>query len=388
MAKTVDRKRKTKAVALLIETSNAYARGLLSGIVTYVHQHGPWSIYLPEQERGATPPSYLKDWWGDGLIVRIETDPIARAIGKLNLPVVDVSAARHVPDIPWVETNDAAIARLAAEHFFERGFQHLAFCGDPHFNWSNWREEAFVEIVEKTGRPCHVYHSQSPHSRTYSIQRERKRLSKWIAGLPRPVGVFACYDIKAQQILDVCRDDGVRVPEDLAVLGVDNDELLCDLCTPPLSSVMPAAHRAGFQAASLLDQLMRGESVSETHLIEPVGVITRHSTDVLAIDDEQVASAIRFIRDHACEGINVHDVLRTVPLSRRVLESRFQTLIGRTPHQEIVRRRTERICQLLRDPDLTLARIAHLTGFQNEGYMSVAFRRAMGMTPGQYRRQS
>ncbi len=377
-----------KSVALMIETSNAYARNLLGGIVSYIRANEPWSVYLPELQRGANPPSWLKNWKGDGLIVRIETDAIANAVRKLKTPVVDVSAARHVPNIPWVETNDAEIARLACEHFRERGFEHLAFCGEPEFNWSAWREEAFVQCAADAGRECTVFHARSRHSRRFSMSRERARLTKWILSLPRPVGVFACYDIKAQQILDICRESNLKVPEELALLGVDNDELLCDLCTPPLSSVIPAAHRTGREAARLLDTLMNGGKVhQQSHLIEPLGVATRRSTDVLAIDDPDIAAAVRFIRDHASDGINVKDVLKQVPLSRRVLEKRFHEIVGRTPHQEITRRRVNRIRQLLVETDLTLSQIAQRTGFQNEEYMSVTFRRAMNVPPGQYRRE-
>lgn len=377
-----------KSVALLIETSNAYARGLLAGIVSYMHEHEPWSIFLPEQERGASPPVWLKSWKGDGLIVRIETDTIAKAVRKLKVPIIDVSAARHVPDIPWVETDDGAIARLAAAHFLERGFEHLAFCGEPEFNWSNWREDVFCKSVVDAGRSCEVFHSRSKQARGFSMTRERKRLTKWILSLPRPVGVFACYDIKAQQILDICREQSIRVPEELALLGVDNDEVLCDLCTPPLSSIIPAANQAGREAARLLDVLMNGGSVSqEANLLEPLGVATRQSTDVLAIDDPEIAAAVRYIRDHACKGINVGSVLQAVPMSRRILEARFHAIVGRTPHEEITRRRTEKIRQLLIDTDLTLAEIASRTGFQNVEYMSVAFRRQMDIPPGQYRRE-
>lgn len=377
-----------KSVALLIETSNAYARGLLAGIVSYMHENEPWSIFLPEQERGATPPGWLKSWAGDGLIVRIETDTIAKAVRKLNVPIIDVSAARHVPDIPWVETDDGAIARLAASHFLERGFEHLAYCGEPEFNWSNWREDVFSKSVSAAGRSCDIFHSRSKHARGFSMTRERQRLTKWILSLPRPVGLFACYDIKAQQILDICREQNIRVPEDVALLGVDNDEVLCNLCTPPLSSVIPAANQAGREAARLLDVLMHGGSVGkEANLLEPLGIATRQSTDVLAIDDSDIAAAVRYIRDHACEGINVGHVLRAVPLSRRMLETRFHAIVGRTPHEEITRRRIEKIRQLLIQTDLTLAAIATRTGFQNVEYMSVAFRRAMSMPPGQYRRE-
>lgn len=375
-----------RSVALLIETSNAYARGLLGGIVSYIHQHEPWSVYLPEQERGARPPNWLKNWQGDGMIVRIETDAIASVVRKLKIPIIDVSAARKVPNIPWVETDDEAIASLAADHFLERGFENFAFCGEPDFNWSNWREDAFGKRLLSHGHTCHSFHASSRRHKNFSINRERNRLRRWIQSLPRPVGIFACYDIKAQQILDVCRETNVKVPEEVALLGVDNDELLCNLCTPPLTSIIPAAHRTGREAARLLDVLMNGKTIEhEANLIQPLGIATRKSTDVLAIDDQDVVAAVHFIRDHACEGINVQDVLKHVPLSRRVLESRFQSVIGRTPHQEIIRRRIDRIRQLLVDTDLTLASIARRTGFRNEEYLNVAFRRSMDIPPGQYR---
>lgn len=376
-----------KSVALLIETSNAYARNLLGGIVSYIRTTDSWSVYLPEQHRGATPPSWLKNWKGDGLIVRIETEAIARVVKKLKMPIVDVSAARHVPKIPWVETDDAAIARLAYEHFHRRGFEHFAFCGEPEYNWSNWREQAFIQAANQSGRNCSVFHSKSREARGFSLSRERTRLTKWITHLPRPVALFACYDIKAQQILDICRENQINVPEEVALLGVDNDELLCDLCTPPLSSVIPAAYKTGHEAARLLDMMMNGKEVQQlSHLIEPIGVATRQSTDVLAIEDPEIAEAMQFIRDHSCDGINVHDILKQVPMSRRVLEKRFKEIVGRTPHQEISRRRVERIRRLLIETDLPLGQIARMTGFQNEEYMSVTFRRAMKVPPGQFRR--
>lgn len=377
-----------KSVALLIETSNAYARGVLEGIVSYVHEHEPWSIYLPEQERGARPPSWLKGWKGDGLIVRIETEEIGEAVAATNLPVIDVSAARRVPNIPWVETNDQSIAKLAAEHLLERGFRHLAFCGNPAYNWSNWREQCFASEVSGSCLSFNVYHTSSNQAKQFSWDREKKRMEKWLKSLPRPVGVLACYDIMGQQLLDACRQCDVKVPEELALIGVDNDHLLCNLCTPPLSSVIPDSFRTGREAARLLDVLMSGGEVSsEAHLIMPIGVATRQSTDVLAIDDKDIADAVRFIRDHACEGINVSHVLEAVALSRRVLESRFQAMMGRSPHEEITRQRIEKVRQLLIDTDLTLATIAQRTGFRHEEYMSVAFRRAMKTPPGKYRRQ-
>lgn len=376
--------KRRRSVALLIETSNAYARGVLEGVISYVHEHRPWSIYLPEQRRGDTPPPWLGRWRGDGIIARIETTAIARAVARTGLPVVDVSAARHVPALPWVETDDRAIARAAAEHLLERGFKQLAFCGDRRFNWSKGRLEHFRRLVREAGARCDVYDTLGP----VPWAQEHRALMAWVRQLPKPVGVFACYDIKAQQVLDACREVGAHVPDEVAVLGVDNDPLLCNLATPPLSSVIPNTRRTGYEAASLLDRMMAGDRVGpEAHLIPPLGVETRQSTDSLAIEDRDVAGAVRHIREHACDGITVEDVLRAVPLSRRVLESRFRRATGRSPHEEILRIKIERVKQLLVSTDLPLDRIAGRAGFDHPEYMSVAFKRETGRTPGQYRRR-
>jgi LacI family transcriptional regulator len=370
--------RKRRSVALLVETSNAYARGLLSGIMAYVRQHQPWSIYLPELGRGDTPPQWLAKWRGDGLIARIETPEIARAVARKRLPVVDVSAARHIKSIPWVETDDLAIARVACDHLLERGFRTLAYCGEPRFQWSQGRSEFFRQFAAKAGAEVRVYEAAGT--------TDRRELSAWVRELPKPVGVFACYDIKAQQLLDVCREMGVAVPEEVAVLGVDNDPLLCSLTSPPLSSVIPNTHRTGYEAAALLERMMGGDRVAPTgHLIAPIGVETRQSTDILAIADRDIAGAVRFIREHACDGATIADLLRAVPLSRRVLESRYKKATGRTPHEDLVRFRIDRVKQLLAETDHSLERIAALAGFDHPEYMSVAFKRESGKTPGEFR---
>jgi LacI family transcriptional regulator len=199
---------------------------------------------------------------------------------------------------------------------------------------------------------------------------------------------MACYDFKGQQVLDVCAELGIAVPEQVAVIGVDNDSHLCSLCTPPLTSVVPDTRRAGYEAARLLDRLMQGSPVpADAILVKPVGIVDRQSTDVYAIDDADVVRALRFIRAHACEGIRVADVLREVSLSRRVLESRFRELLGRTPHAEIHRLQMERACRLLTETDLPLVQVASQTGLAHAEYLSVAFKRHTGLSPRDYRRQ-
>jgi LacI family transcriptional regulator len=199
---------------------------------------------------------------------------------------------------------------------------------------------------------------------------------------------MACYDFKGQQILDVCRDLGVAVPEQVAVIGVDNDVRLCRLCTPPLSSVIPDTNRTGYEAAQLLDRMMRREPLGkEAMLVPPIGIAERQSTDVYALDDPHIVAAMRFIREHACDGITVADVLRVVPLSRRKLEQRFVKFVHRSPYAEISRIRMERACRLLRETSLPLSEIARRSGFTDPLYLSRAFKKYVGVAPRQFRKE-
>lgn len=377
-----------RSVALLLETSNAYSRGLLEGIISYQREHDLWSVYLCEQERGAKPPLWLKNWQGDGIIARIETAEIANAVKKCHLPTVDVSAARLVPELPWVETDDKEIAQIAVDHFMNRGFRHLAFCGESRFNWSRWRGDAFVELGQKAGGECFVYETRSAGSSSSTSMRERNRLKKWLSFLPKPIGILACYDFKGQQILDICRELEIAVPESVAVLGVDNDQQLCRLCTPPLSSVIPDTELAGYEAARLLDSLMQGQkSTLQKVMVPPKGIAERQSSDMYAVEDRDLVRALKYIRRHACEGIDVSDVLKQVPLSRRMLESRCQRLIGRTPHAELTRIKMERVSRLLVETNLPLSEIAHRTGYTHPEYLSAAFKKLKGLSPRAYRQQ-
>jgi|ERR1035438_953502 LacI family transcriptional regulator len=368
-------------VALLIESSNAYARGLLHGVVSYVREHEPWSFYLMEQGRGDDPPPWLAHWNGDGIIARIESEKIAKAVVNSRLPAVDVSAGRHIPSIPWVETDDREIAQLAANHFLEQGFRHFAYCGDDRFNWSRWRGDHFNKLLKAVGHQCHNFVPPRRASET-----QIAAIEDWLTHLPKPIGVFACYDVRGQEVLDACRNADLSVPDEIAVLGVDDDELLCELSSPNLSSVIPDTHRTGYEAAALLARMIKGERVGVVEArIAPIGVHRRQSTDVLAIDDPHVVHAVRFIREHACEPINVADVLCAVPLSRKVLETHFKRLLNHTLHDEIIRVRIGRVKQLLVNTDLALADIASRAGFEHSEYMSVAFRRETGFTPAAYR---
>jgi LacI family transcriptional regulator len=372
-------------VALLFETTNAYARALLLGVGDFILSHGPWSVHFAELGSDDTPPPWLKGWNGHGVLFRGENRRIARAVARLDLPMVDLTPSRLLQRAPWVKSDDTAVARLAAQHFLERGFRHFAFCGDARFSWSKRRGEQFGLLVRGGGRSWHAY---PPARGTANSDAEVDTIATWLGGLPKPVAVFACYDNRGQQVLEACRRANLAVPEQIAVLGVDNDEVLCALSPPPLSSVILNPRRAGWEAAALLASLMNGERVSleEPHLIPPLGIATRQSSDILAVGDPKIASALRYIREHACEGIRVSDVLRHCPMARRALEARFRKLIGRTPRQEILRVQLNRVKELLVGTDLPVWEIAGRTGFETD-YLSVVFKQETALAPTEYRKR-
>lgn len=376
-----------KHVALLVETSNGYCRGLLEGVIAYTKSCGNWSVHLTEQERGAAPPEWLESWDGDGIIARIETDNIGKRLKTFGLPIVDLSAARHVPGVPWADTDDKAIVELAVNHFTERGFRHLAYCGDAGFVWSVRRGTHFRRMAADTDCTFHEHNSTARYNDGFNPAIELQRIRDWLQNLPRPIAIMACYDFMAQQILDACRQLEISVPEQVAVLGVDNDRLICELCDPTLSSVMPDTRRTGYDAAAFLDRMMNGEVINPDQplITQPLGIKVRESTDTLAIDDKEVATALGFIRRHATENIRIADVLAIGTLSRRALEHRFRKIVGHTPSEEIQRVRINRIKAMLHNTELSVGEIAARTGYEYAEYMAAVFRRETGFTPSQFR---
>jgi LacI family transcriptional regulator len=381
--------KKSRNVALIVETSNGYARGILHGIRDFLREKPGWSIYLAEHGRHEADHSLPDDWDGDGVIARIETKTIARLIGKMGVPTVDVSAARLIHGIPWVETDDEAITELAVEHLLSCGLRNFAFFGDPAYNWSKWRCRYFKKFVSKKGFNPRVFNLPSRTEPQVQWYKERDRIFEWLRELPKPVGIFACYDACGQQLLEVCRYHELTVPDEVAVIGVDNDELLCDLSSPSLSSVAPNSRQTGYLAASLLDRMMNGEHFKEMKFsIRPLGIEKRVSTDLVAVQDPYVSQAISFIREHVRENIQVEDILKTVSLSRRIFERRFRQTLNRTPHQEILRVRIDCIKKLLVETDRPLAAIAYEMGFPHPEYLSVIFKKETGLRPSEYRNQA
>jgi LacI family transcriptional regulator len=383
-----------RRVALLVESSRAYGRGILSGVAKYVRQHDPWSVFFQNLNLCDATPEWLRHWKGEGMIVRLENSDIVSVIRRLKVPAVFL---RHVHDarIPSILTDNVATSWFCFEHLKERGFQHFAFCGFNGADYSDERKVRFVEAVTQAGMRCHVYTDAHPPLKSDTAKyeglglKDGGRVASWIQKLPRPVGVMACNDMRGQQVLDACRAIGLAVPEEVAVVGVDNDEVLCDLADPPLSSVVPDTERIRYEAAVLLAEMMAGrKKPTPGTLIPPNGIIARRSTEVLAMEDLQIAAVARFIREHACEGIDVSDVLRAVPMSRSSLDRRFIKILGRSPKDEILRVRLNRVKQLLAETDFPLSLIAEKTGFEHIEYLSRIFKKKVGTTPSEFRSRS
>ena len=375
-------------VALIVETSTGYGRRVLAGIVRFMRMHDEWSVFLEQRDLMKKPPSWLATWKGDGIISRATTPALVEAVTATGVPLVELTDRRQDPLLPQIRSDDAAIGRMGAEHLLERGFERFGFCGFRGEAWSERRQEAFVEAVRQAGRTCDVYesHWHGPGARAWD--EEQKRLSTWIGSFPRPVGIMACNDIRGLHVLEACSQKGLAVPEEVAVVGVDNDELLCRVSAPPLSSVIPNAEAVGYQAAELLSRLMDGgASTVEPQLVAPLGVATRQSTDVVAIDDAEIAAALHYIRQHACRGLRVEEVTRAVGISRSTLERQLRKYLGRTPQQEIRNVQIKKVRELLATTELPAEQIAPLCGFEHPEYMHVVFKRVTGMTPGGFRRQ-
>jgi len=383
-----------RRVALLIESSRAYGRGLFLGIAKFVREHHEWSVQSDEWKWTDSFPAWLKNWNGDGIIARVETPEMAAFITRLGAPTVDLRGSVSGFGLPLIDTDDCKVATLAAEHLMDRGFRHYAFCGFVGANYSDKRSRWFQERLAQSDFSCQVYRPpmQATEAQTIGYERQgllfQEDLGHWLVSLPKPIGVMACNDIRGQQVLNLCRHLGLAVPEEVAIIGVDNDEILCELSDPPLSSVVPDTLRIGYDAATLLERMMAGgKPPAKPILIPPSGIVTRRSTEVLALDDRQLAIGLRFIRDHAFDPITINEVTKAAGMSRRVFERRFASQMGRSPKAEVRRLRLERVKQLLTDTDWSLTQIAEKTGFNYGEYLHTVFTQKIGMTPGKFRKQ-
>jgi LacI family transcriptional regulator len=378
--------RRVPRVALLVETTRTYTRELLAGVRRYIAAHGPWSTFLELRALDSSPPAWLRDWDGDGILTRTFTREMADLIDASRLPAVELRATHLSGGRPFVGMDNAHIGRAVAEHFFERGYRQFAAYSLQTERFFIERVRNFVSAVQAYGCQC----SELPESSSDSVtdwEQSQSRLMAWLSQLPKPVGIFAANDQLGVRLLEACQRAGIAVPEEVAVVGAENEETLCTFATPPLTSVRFDGQAVGYTAAELLDRLMLGKSPRRREiLIAPKGIVVRASSDELVITDPLVAQAARLIRENAMSGINVDDLCRSLNASRTTLDRRMKAALKRSPKEEITRIRFREVERLLRETDLTIETIAAQTGFAHSHYLQAAFKESHGQTPGEFRR--
>jgi LacI family transcriptional regulator len=408
-------------VALVLPTEFAYARGVLRGIIAATRERNMYAAGMPRQKRVDLPwlfrvyrgiyghsskylARWFKDWNPDGIICQIYGDRLAKVYRDTGKPVVELFESRAKSEFPRILPDDVATGELAARHFLERGFRHFAYFGAPWMLWSRERESGFRGEIERAFRK-RAESGRANDSGPFTFksygsvgdsvaaafagpkERRAAAMGEWLRSLPRQVALFSANDSWGFELLQAAREAGLQVPEDVAILGVDDEALLCEIAHPPLSSIRIGAEQIGRIAVTLLDQLLRHKRPpAQIPRVAPIEVVTRQSTDVLAVDDADVAAALRHIRQHAVEGLSVKQLLDEVAVNRRTLERRFVSVLGHTPLEEIRRIRLER-AKVLLQTDLPIYEVAQRCGFATPEYMATSFLQSTGMTPTAYRRQ-
>lgn len=378
---------KARKIILLIAPTRAFDRDLLQGIARYANEYGPWTFYRE-------PPHYQTINWKekvtdrlrsgkiDGIIMR-EPERIDEII-QCGIPGICAPVTRRIVDgfINIVIDNDA-VGRLAAEHLLQCGFRHFAYCGHEGIYWSVKRGEAFRDRIVQAGHTCRIY---EPKGKGVLWEKEEPLLVKWLKSLPKPVGIMACNDDRSQHVLEACHAAEIHVPSEVAIIGVDNDEFICRLANPPLSSICLNPEHLGYRAAQLLDRALM-EKTSCDAVVEgvPTHVVARSSTNILHVEDQEMAEAVRFIRENSDRPLQVDDIAAAIGISRRTLQHRFGNAIGRSVHSQILRERVNRITQLLVETDLTVAQIADKLDFSSPKQLDRVFMKFQGMPPTVYR---
>ncbi len=377
-----------KRIALLMSQDAGFHRQALLGIRAYASQSKRWLFHNAPPTHVSLRP--LLEWNPHGIIAHLDDMKLAREILKLRKPVIDTACVLKELGPPIVDVDHTIVGRMAAEHFLARGYQHFGYFGSGRARYALLRHASYCQAIEQAGfqvRSCYMEYLPRLPERT-SWKSVNAQVRKWLRELPKPAAVLADHDVPAHDLANMCQLLGLRVPNDVAILGVDNDEVECLLAFPPLSSVAIPAERIGFEAAKLLDRLMSGgKTPAEPRYLPPMHIVTRQSTSMFAVDDPDVSAALLYIRNHLGEPLNVGTLTTELVVSRRALERKFRALLGRSVLDEIHRARIEQARELL-TTNLQVAQVARQTGFTSPQLFATVFRRLTGVSPRQYRREN
>ncbi|MBP5543475.1 MAG: DNA-binding transcriptional regulator [Kiritimatiellae bacterium] len=382
-------------IAVLFSLALEGERNMCRGILDYARSHGPWRCHLVEG-RPEEQLLNLKKEQFDGIIAAGGTRERNASFASVGAPFVLMEPRPEMlgPDgsstFPFVTRDSRAIGALAASYYLKRGYKSFAYVGETSgWFWNAERRAGFEETLAKAGFKCAAYDRFTKRERR-SWTVERPRMERFLLSLPRPTAVFAAMDGRARHVVNLCADIGLRVPEDIAVLGVDNDPLLCGSTVPPLSSIRTGGYRRGQTAAAMLDALMQGRPVEKRSVVqEPISVVTRGSTGYDAMSDLYVARAVKFMRDRIGNGevIDVADIVREAHCSRRYLERHFRAGLGRSVHDELMQARLERVKTLLEETTLPIGEISAEVGYSRPSRLAAMFRRETGTTMRQWRQE-
>lgn len=368
-----------------LESSRGYGRELLKGICEYNNRAGQWEIIFEPVYylRSGLSRNNIKAIKPDGCI--IEHNEHIRDLVRMGIPIVQTISIDGTGSIPYIRGNYEEDGRMAFRHLMNLGFRNMAFFGVDFINFSKRRYESFKRHAEEHGVPVYVHHLTS-NKRSFRYQNGFKRTIQWLQSLPKPIGILACNDDFGQTLINACSLAGIDVPHEVAVLGVDNDELLCNLTVPSLSSISRNLMQAASQICELLDQMMNGSKVTREFIqADPTEVIVRQSTDTIACDDAEVVKAIMFIRQNIHRHIAVDDVVSATNISRRTLYSRFKAATGHSINSEIRQRKLQRFKLLLKEKNLSVKEAAYQVGFEEIAHVSRWFASLENTSPSEWR---
>lgn len=377
---------KLPKIVLMIEPIGEYVQGLLRGIAQYSNINGPWVFYREPGKHEGTLPQISPEL-ADGIIAKISSASKARKKLPKSVPAILIGYREIIPDMPQIFGDTEAIGKLAAEYFINKGFRNFAFCGFDEFHWSRERGKSFKSFLEIKRFKVHWYRNLKGAKRK-SWQLEQQDIAKWLKTLPKATAVLACNDDRGQHLISACQLAKLRVPEEISILGVDNDKFVCGLTYPPLSSIAIGTERAGYEVAELLSKMMQTKKViNKSIFVHPTHVVTRQSTDIIAIDDKLVSDAINYIHKNSNMDISVDDVAEAVMTSRRRLERKFRKLLSKSVYEEIRHIRVNKIISMLLETNLTMAQIGLAMGFKDITHTGRYFKEETGLSPLVYRQK-
>jgi len=373
-------------IILLTDFAEEYGKSLLRGITKYSREHGPWVFCrMPEFYRESKGVdgilAWAREWGADGIIGQFYNDHDVHKLEAAGIPIISQDFKERHDYLPNITGGYKQAGMMGAEYFLKKGFRHFAFYGFKDIVWSRERSMGYEERVKAAGYEVNYFEHRKSRSRELWYYKPSS-LSEWLINLPKPIALMTCDDNQGLHITEACRHAGIRIPEEVAVLGVDNDAMLCELSDPPLSSISLDAEKGGYEAARLLEQMIRsGSGEAADIIVEPTQVVTRHSTDIYATNDTYIATALRFIHQNIDKNLKVEDVQRQVPLSRRSLEKRFHQITGYPVYEYIYNLRIEKFTERLLETDMTIFEIALDLGLNDSKNIARQFKQIKGCTP-------